>query len=657
MSTGVAYRAEVDGLRAIAVLAVVFYHLGPWIPHGYLGVDVFFVISGYVVCRSVLARDAFEPLALGEFFLRRIKRLFPALLLMTLVTGLVGGWLLPPAEFRSMAVTAAASMVGASNWVLLAQGADYFGVGAELNLFTHTWSLAVEEQFYLLVAPVLLFARPPLRSLLVAGVGTLSLLAWLTLPEGQGFYGTHARLWQLALGVLLALKPELRPGGALARALAGLGGIALGWAFLAESGGPLLASLAAALLIAATDGANGAVGARRVLGARPVSYVGRLSYSLYLWHWPLIVLCRWTLGDTDLLAQVVILVLSLLLAAGSYHAWERPLRRSAWTPFPPGRPPVVGALALLHVPALAAVLILGGERLSRRAADDAFVPHAFRDLPAASDWGRTGEQCHHRYDPRSEADFLEGCLGSPEGARTLYLVGDLHAIQLGFAFRAALAAPRAPFDSFRLVHNDGVPMLIDEGRLLAELDWLLRRARPGDVVALSFYRGKLRGRRTITDRRTDPLADEQVRARGARLAQTLDGFAGALAERGVHLLLIQDGPRLRLNVRAASCLLAEELTGRDPCALDGADSRHDRLPMDRVFEAVLAQRPDVVLWDYHDLLCPERCGVRAGDGTLLMIDHNHTSRHASESLGPALLDFLSARFERPASAAGDRSTP
>jgi hypothetical protein len=135
-----------------------------------------------------------------------------------------------------------------------------------------------------------------------------------------------------------------------------------------------------------------------------------------------------------------------------------------------------------------------------------------------------------------------------------------------------------------------------------------------------------------------------------RLSAVLGGYADALSERGARLLLIHDGPRLRLNVRARSCLVGERITGRDPCVLTREASLHDRRPMDRVFEALAASRNDVVRWDYHHLLCPRACSVRAADGSLLMIDHKHVSRAASEGLAPALSGFLRSQLA-PASAA------
>ncbi len=338
------YVPHIDGLRAIAVLAVIVFHLDPaWLPGGFTGVDVFFVISGFVVSASV---HRLPPLSLWQsmlrFYSRRIRRIAPALISCLLLTA-VGSVLFIPESWLSEASdkTGLMAFFGFSNWVLALIGNDYFAPKAEFNPYTHTWSLGVEEQFYLLF-PLLFLAwargvRGRWISLgLFAVVSAASLLHSAVLglheaPPSWAFYATTTRLWQLGVGVLLFQLLHVRQPVdavttiALKRAapvfslLAMVALALLCWALWTARAGRspwpdgLLPTFAAAGLLWALHH-HPRSWVARLLASRPMRSIGLLSYSLYLWHWPVFVLMRWTVGLQTPLQMSAAMALVLLLS-------------------------------------------------------------------------------------------------------------------------------------------------------------------------------------------------------------------------------------------------------------------------------------------------------------------------------------------------------
>ena len=323
---GGAYRPEIDGLRALAVLAVIANHLNQTVARdGYLGVDIFFVISGYVVTSSLLGREATSPLSfLRGFYARRFKRLLPALIAMVVLVALLFSLFVSPGEdlFLPSMRTGTTSLVGVSNLYLLKQGANYFSLDISFNPFMHTWSLGVEEQFYLFWPLLFLacgFGRAGTDRVLrrrLACVTLLLLVASLAVylsfslnaQADQAFYLMPSRFWQLAMGCLAYL---LHRGSGTVRDLGRVlpfenqrskiaTGLVAVLVLLLVIPLPLLLPnvllitvLTAMLLVLLQPGRGLAAS---LLGHPWIVAIGLLSYSLFLWHWPIIVLARWTLG-------------------------------------------------------------------------------------------------------------------------------------------------------------------------------------------------------------------------------------------------------------------------------------------------------------------------------------------------------------------------
>ncbi len=309
---------------------------------GIAGVDVFFVISGFLITSIIMDEIADGRFSIARFYERRIRRIFPALFAMLAVSCVVASVLFLPHEFRDFANSLTAATLFVSNFFFW-QTTDYFSGPAHLKPLLHTWSLAVEEQFYI-VFPVLLAAiqrwgRGAFRSLLLLFFAiSLAISVWsVTEKPVAGFYLAPSRAWELLLGALLAMGVPPAIGNRLIReALGALGLLAIGWAVTTYSPATpfpgyhaLAPCLGAGLLIYSGQGSP--TYASRLLSLKPMVALGLISYSLYLWHWPVLVFARHWHGGVLSAGQTTDLVLiSVGLAFASWKYIEQPFRSGNW---------------------------------------------------------------------------------------------------------------------------------------------------------------------------------------------------------------------------------------------------------------------------------------------------------------------------------------
>jgi peptidoglycan/LPS O-acetylase OafA/YrhL len=392
--TGHVYRPDVDGLRAVAVLAVLAYHAFPQsAPGGFAGVDVFFVISGFLISGIILDGLKAGTFSFADFYWRRVRRIFPALVLV-LATSLVLGWLLLlPDEFMQLGKHVAAGAGFVSNIVFWRE-AGYFDSAAELKPLLHLWSLGVEEQYYL-VWPLLLFLfRRNLRHMLwmMVALTTASFAAnaWLTPQQPwAAFYLPVTRFWELLAGALLAYFVSKREAFSNVKSVAGLA--LLGLTFILLHGQrdfpgwwALLPVFGTALLICAGPSAwiN-----RHLLANRAMVYVGLVSYPLYLWHWPLLSYARIVQGGEPPAAlRWALLAASLLLAVLTYELVEKKIRFAR-----------LASVRRVSFPALAAAMaVLGSVGLlalqSQMDPRSASVPQVREISSASADWSYSGDR-------------------------------------------------------------------------------------------------------------------------------------------------------------------------------------------------------------------------------------------------------------------------
>jgi peptidoglycan/LPS O-acetylase OafA/YrhL len=336
------YRPDIDGLRAIAVAIVVLFHAGfATFQGGFVGVDVFFVISGFLITGLIRAELEEGRFSIRRFYERRVRRIFPALFATLAVVMLAAWFLLPAPEFIEAAQAAAAAGASVSN-ILFALRTDYFGAPAEAQPLLHTWSLGVEEQFYLVFPALMWLAwrcwRPGVRALVWLATGLSFVACVLTLPRmpAATFYLAPFRAWELGLGALAATGALRAPTSRWGAELMVAGGLALvlGSALLISEFDPfpgffaLPPCLGALLAILGGEKIQGRCS--RLLAWRPVVFVGLVSYSLYLWHWPILVFARaQRLRPLETGEALVAVALAFLLAVASWRWVEMPFRRPA----------------------------------------------------------------------------------------------------------------------------------------------------------------------------------------------------------------------------------------------------------------------------------------------------------------------------------------
>ncbi|MGZ4754860.1 MAG: acyltransferase family protein [Acidimicrobiia bacterium] len=350
--TAFEYQPALDGIRALAVLAVIAYHDAyVWAKGGFLGVDAFFVLSGFLITTLlVLEWQRAQSIALVAFWGRRVRRLLPALLLVILFVAIYGAIAVPPHELDRLRGDGLAGLFYVANWRFIVAGQSYFDLFTSPSPFRHLWSLAIEEQFYLVWPLVVLgclrVARGRLRVLVgvcvVGVIGSVFLMSALfdANDPSRAYYGTDSRAHTLLVGCLLALlllvwKPTSRQARIAVQALGVVGGLGAIWAWYTvrdvEPGyygiGSLVYAIAiAAVIAAAVQPGRGLV--RSPLSWRPLRWIGTISYGLYLWHWPIdIWLVHWRVGFGGSALNALRLAVTFAFATASYYLVERPIRR------------------------------------------------------------------------------------------------------------------------------------------------------------------------------------------------------------------------------------------------------------------------------------------------------------------------------------------
>lgn len=648
------YLAGIDGLRAIAVLAVIIFHvefLG-FLAGGFTGVDMFFVISGYVISRS-LAQQGNMPLRgfLLEFYRRRLLRILPALLLVLMSSVLVSALVIPPVWLSNQnEVTGLAAFVGLSNLVLARQTDTYFSPQAEFNPYLHTWSLGVEEQFYL-VFPLLFLMwlrhrqGSVLARWLLPGLA-LGSLVWSAVQTHtaplSAFYLLPSRFWELAAGAVLFQvvgqgRATLLGERSLHVMLAmGLALVMCGFVFAQPGPFPFpwaLATVAGTVLMIAaivSMGSRGTGPLLKMLQWPVLTWLGRLSYSLYLWHWPVAVFLRWTIGLDLLLVQLTYPLLVLGLAAASYHWIERPMRCGHTLLQRRAGLSMLGGLSAIGLCGWLTVWVVDNTaRLSLSKAADSYTWHAYKHYPR--------EALETLDEPA-----LQG--------RQLFVLGDSHTA----AYRTMLNLvslrsgikvveyERGGCAVVSLLAADPPACTAWRDRTLADIQ---ARAKPGDVVFLASLRmPELAGRDWRGD--ANGVFEQALSERTAAHAQAARASADAvlvpLQAAGLKVLI--DAPSPVFKAPANRC--SDAFNHLNPICAPGLTVQRDRLlqlraPQMHLLTLLAAEYPALNIWDPLPILCPgEVCSAYDSNGQPLFADSDHLSGHGNRVLEPWFTQLL-----------------
>lgn len=421
------YRPEIDGMRAVAVMGVVLYHFDlPLLPGGFTGVDVFFVLSGYLI-GSILWREFVTTgrVALGQFYLRRFRRLAPAWTAMAIAVFAAGWLILLPHDFRELGKALIASTLFLAN-VHFWRGSGYFDSMAEEKPLLHMWSLSLEEQFYVVLPLLLLLCvrRPRLALWLLGGGAALSLALCLRLTDSDqtaAFFLFPFRAWELLAGVLLAIWSHDRPGprvgwvGSSTGLVLVLAGMALIGPTSGFPGPWALVPVAGTLLLIWHGQAANPV--NRFLAWGPVRGIGLISYSLYLWHWPIRSLAGFALGpDRGVPTNGALILLSVALAYLSWRLVEQPARDAARLPARPLMAGVAVSTLLL--------LGLGTWPFLRDGLPGRWPPQVLMHAEAAQDFIQDWSRCTTPADGPFVG--IETCPIGPEGEPRVLVWGDSH---------------------------------------------------------------------------------------------------------------------------------------------------------------------------------------------------------------------------------------
>jgi len=429
------YRPEIDGLRAFAVVAVIINHFNKdLLPSGYLGVDIFFVISGYVITSSLAGRESKNFLDfLTGFYERRIKRLVPALVVFVLITSVLISFFNPEPDLALK--TGATSLFGLSNLYLLKQSTDYFAQSTEFNPFTHTWSLGVEEQFYLLFPFLIWFSGfgqqtakgARILFFCVGAMAIASLIGFIYLyqvNQPAAYFLMPPRFWEMASGCLIFIGFQKRerieealekvPPLLVLAAMVGVMYLPVATAMPATIGIVVLSAVLIACLKKGTA-------AYQFFTLEKVVYIGLISYSLYLWHWTVLSISRWTISIHwwSVPIQVGLMV---LMAIGSYKWIETPYRKLEWSPL---RWKTIG-IGLIP-PASAATLLI---EYTKAEPFSVFLGSKAKNQQVTILPSSPSKQCNIFEDHPKAVQLSSDCgEGDFKERPTLYSLGDSHSQQ------------------------------------------------------------------------------------------------------------------------------------------------------------------------------------------------------------------------------------
>jgi len=650
------FRPDIEGLRAVAIIAVLLFHIGlPFAAGGFVGVDVFYVISGFLIT-GLLLREGQESgkVNLVRFYARRARRLLPAALLVIVVTLVMSAVIVSPLRLSEIAGDAAAAALYVANFRFALESTNYLAVEAPSPLL-HYWSLAVEEQFYLVWPLVLLLITRFLAlrwvglAVLLLAVGSFGLsLYWTEANQAWAFFSPVTRAWQLAAGALIAIGLLRIP----ARIPAWVGGIAVvaGLVLIVVSvvlisdavpfpGLVALMPVLGAVLVI-VGGLRGPTLPGRIVLANPLSrYVGHISYSLYLWHWPLLILIPIAIDNDELGVRLALAGVAVLLAALSTELVERPFRSSSFLSQRPRFSVELGLSGSVAV-GVAALFMSGALALPSNIPMPWLQPDPIvvelagvrQDRPALY-----ADGCDLLYKQKK---LRTDCVyGDPEGEKTAVLMGDSHAAQwlpaldryaqdigwrLNVHTKPACAVTDVPVWERRL-RREFKECIAWREALMKEI----RKTKPEAVfVGLSRDYEMWDNGRIVQSREAQTYWRDKL----AELLTTLD-------KRADRVVLLAETPFL--NYDPVDCLANEDIVNCDPAKSLALDRSYAQL------ESAAAEAAGVELLSINDLLCPHSSCPVVVDDIVVFRDAHHLTASFMEYLSTPIGRLLEGKSPYP----------
>ena len=636
------YRSDIDGLRSVAVLSVIISHASPGLmPGGFLGVDVFFVISGFLIA-TLVARDVQAgSFSAGTFYARRIRRLIPAFFVAMLATMLAGMFLMLPAELERTGLSIIAAVTSLSNYYF-AMTSGYFAPDAALEPAIHTWSLAVEEQYYLVFPALLVLFYRRSQAFLIALLAAIAAASFFEAVRATGtnsnfaYFALWTRAWELLAGALLALAPwttsvdrlDRRARNAVAMACA----ISLAVCFaafdktVAHPGYATLVPVIATLGLIAT-GQGGTI-VSRILSLRPFVFVGLISYSAYLWHQPIIAFYKTIFGDASILAAAGLVTASLVAGYASWALVEKPTRHLRLSN---GRTYIAFVLSVVVLGAVAFKI------LDTNGLPDRLPATAVRIASFETKETGTARACNvDDAKTFSEGDLCRHANENP----SVILWGDSHGLSLAagllrndpnFAFtQAAVSGCKIAIKHKNPKWKNGCA---DTEKKIYEM--ILNDTSITDVI--------FAGRWSTSGSTFIDLAGEKPVDGAVR--QELIDIITAVADAGKNVVIVDPVPEFPWSVpETAARKEWFDGPGRVPLSMTTPefDDRHEEIHHDF---SRLEQHPDITRIKVRDLFCDDRSAtcIAEKDGLPLYYDDDHLNAYGAAPIAARVINAVRAK--------------
>ena len=667
------YRIEIDGLRAIAVIGVFFYHLNKnLLPGGYWGVDMFFVISGYVVFLATSLRNTKDSIV--SFYARRIKRIIPGALCCVFFSILFSIILLTPNSWTIR--DASWALLGVQNIWLFLSSQNYFGVGLEDNIFLQFWSLGVEEQFYF-IFPLIwyLISKQKVKVFIFWGIllFTASYASWSLnsifdiSSKSSLFFLPQFRAWEILSGVLLAyilhLKRENQYSIKISKFLKSKSIILIEFFFVfsilffffyrgdvystqfIETSSIVLSMIG--ILSLTHFNKNSFI--FKFLTINPLVWIGKRSYGIYLYHWMVIVILRNTIGDENYFYYISSIIFTFLFTILSWEFVERPIsNKSVLFTSIRNNFKISVSSVLLSISFMGSLLSPTIPKLLRKIPSYDFFNSfifSFLDLKDKKmnnkvSWELNAKKCHHKHSNLSDLELTKQCLSlnrKEDPLNRVYLIGDSHAQSLMpmvinainiSSLSNSYIAKNVHIDSFNKILND---------RSTYDFDYVTKNLKPKDIIVINWYSGKF-----------NKLSTKEEE----KLFSYINNFLKVIIQKEGIIILIRDNLTLKTPIRIDRCIFQDRLKLKNSCIISKDSAIKNRYEQDKFWDKVLSKNSNgnISFYDLSENMCPNKiCDYKDQNGEIVMIDFNHISSFESnrqgENFSLLLKKVLSSSFK------------